>query len=108
SLRRGSLSCRATLRSGHAASRLTTQVRAVLFRRAAWHCWLGRGGGKMPLMDDYRGDFDPDFELARLSRRALVVLAREYMLAAHLQDRAGLPQVLIRHRGDPRQSGASG
>jgi hypothetical protein len=54
----------------------------------------------MPLMDDYRGDFDPDFELARLSRRALVVLAREYMLAAHLQDRAGIPQVLIRHGGD--------
>jgi hypothetical protein len=54
----------------------------------------------MPLMDDYRGEFDPDFHLGRLSRRGLVTLAREYMLAAHLQDRAGIPQVLIRHGPD--------
>lgn len=51
----------------------------------------------MGLLDDYRGDFDPGFDLGKLSRRALVPLAREYMLAAHLQDRAGIPQVLSRH-----------
>lgn len=32
-----------------------------------------------------------------LSRPALAVLAREYQLAAHLQDRAGIPQVMVRH-----------
>ena len=51
----------------------------------------------MHLLEDYSGDFVSDFTLPRLSRRALVLLAREYMLAAHLQDRAGIPQVLIRH-----------
>jgi hypothetical protein len=48
-------------------------------------------------MDDYRGPFDPDFEIGRLSRRALAVLAREYQMSAHLQDRAGIPQVLARY-----------
>src|SRR5262247_2745393 len=48
-------------------------------------------------MDDYRGPFDPQFELGMLSRRALAVLGREYQLAAHLQDRAGIPQVLARY-----------
>ena len=48
-------------------------------------------------MDDYRGPFDPAFHIGRLSRRGLAVLAREYQLAAHLQDRAGIPQVLARH-----------
>lgn len=48
-------------------------------------------------MDDYRAAFDPGFHLARLSRRGLAVLAREFQLAAHLQDRAGIPQVLARH-----------
>ena len=48
-------------------------------------------------MDDYRGPFDPTFHLGHLSRPALAVLAREYQLAAHLQDRAGIPQVLARY-----------
>ena len=48
-------------------------------------------------MDDYRGPFDPQFEVGMLSRRALAVLGREYQLAAHLQDRAGIPQVLARY-----------
>ena len=48
------------------------------------------------LMDDYSGPFDPAFHLGRLSRRALAVLCREYMLAGHLQDRAGMPQVSAR------------
>ena len=48
-------------------------------------------------MDDYRSAFDPGFRLEHLSRRALAVLAREYQLAAHLQDRAGIPQVLARY-----------
>ena len=48
-------------------------------------------------MDDYRRPFDPDFHLGMLSRAALAVLAREYQLCAHLQDRAGIPQVLARY-----------
>src|SRR5713101_2746398 len=48
-------------------------------------------------MDDYRSTFDPGFGLEFLSRPALAVLAREYQLAAHLQDRAGIPQVLARY-----------
>ena len=48
-------------------------------------------------MDDYRSAFDPQFRLAQLSRAALGVLAREYQLAAHLQDRVGVPQVLARY-----------
>lgn len=48
-------------------------------------------------MDDYRGPFDPGFRPASLSRAALAVLAREWQMAAHLQDRAGIPQVLARH-----------
>jgi hypothetical protein len=48
-------------------------------------------------MDDYSGAFDPNFGLANLSRPALAVLAREYQLAAHLQDRAGIPQVMARY-----------
>lgn len=47
-------------------------------------------------MDDYSGSFDPNFSIARLSRSALARLAREYMLAAHLQDRVGMPQLLGR------------
>lgn len=48
-------------------------------------------------MDDRRAPFDPAFRIDRLSRPALAVLAREYQMAAHLQDRAGIPQVLARH-----------
>jgi hypothetical protein len=49
------------------------------------------------MLDDYRRPFDPAFHLGMLSRRALAVLAREYQMAAHLQDRAGIPQVLARY-----------
>jgi hypothetical protein len=55
-------------------------------------------------LDDYRAPFDPTFELGRLSRPALAILAREYQLAAHLQDRAGIPQVLARHGADAMQA----
>jgi hypothetical protein len=48
-------------------------------------------------MDDYSGAFDADFRIEDLSRCALARLAREYQLAAHLQDRAGIPQVLARY-----------
>ncbi len=51
----------------------------------------------MTPMDDYSGPFDPTFHLGMLSRRALTVLGREYQLAAHLQDRVGIPQVLARY-----------
>lgn len=49
------------------------------------------------LLDDYAGPFDPDFELARLSRQALADLGRELLLHGHLQDRVGLPRVLAKH-----------
>jgi hypothetical protein len=48
-------------------------------------------------MDDYCSAFDPAFRIERLSRSRLAMLAREYQLAAHLQDRAGIPQVLARY-----------
>jgi len=48
-------------------------------------------------MDHYGSSFDPTFRLDRLSRPMLAVVAREYQLAAHLQDRAGMPQVLARY-----------
>jgi hypothetical protein len=46
------------------------------------------------LIDDYSGDFEPDFDLTRLSRRALAVLGREWLLHGHLQDRVGMPLIL--------------
>ncbi|MGZ4690059.1 MAG: hypothetical protein ACXVKA_01525 [Acidimicrobiia bacterium] len=52
-------------------------------------------------MDDYSGPFDHDFDLTRLSRRALAVLGREWLLHGHLQDRVGMPLV---HEGRPREA----
>src|SRR6185436_6161576 len=49
------------------------------------------------MLDDYRRPFDPSFHIEMLSRRGLAVLGREYQMAAHLQDRAGIPQVLARY-----------
>jgi hypothetical protein len=54
------------------------------------------------LRDDYAGDFDPDFELSHLSRGALAVLGREYMLSGQLQDRSAMPMVLGRLGVDAR------
>lgn len=48
-------------------------------------------------MNDYRAPFDPTFSIEWLSRQGLAVLGREYQLAAHLQDRAGIPQILARY-----------
>jgi len=48
----------------------------------------------MDLLDDYSGPFEPDFHLTRLSRQALAVLGREWLLHGHLQDRIGMPQVM--------------
>jgi hypothetical protein len=45
------------------------------------------------LVDDYSGAFDPEFDLTALSRRALAVLGREWLLHGHLQDRVGMPLV---------------
>jgi hypothetical protein len=52
-------------------------------------------------VDDYSGAFDPAFDLPRLSRRALAVLGREWLLHGHLQDRVGMPLV---HEGRPREA----
>src|SRR2546423_15150928 len=46
------------------------------------------------LLDDYSGAFEPGFHLTRLSRQALAVLGREWLLHGHLQDRIGMPQVM--------------
>src|SRR5437764_6822579 len=40
--------------------------------------------------NDYSGPFGPDFRYEDLSKEALVRLAREYALVAHLLDRSGL------------------
>ncbi len=50
-----------------------------------------------PLLDDAAGPFDPDLTLASLSRKALAVLGREWLLIGHLQDRVGMPLVLSQH-----------
>jgi hypothetical protein len=47
-------------------------------------------------MDDYGGPFRPDFRLEDLSKEALVTMCREFMLAAHLLDRAIMPAILQR------------
>ncbi|MEU0484034.1 hypothetical protein ABZ260_33230 [Streptosporangium sp. NPDC006013] len=48
----------------------------------------------MTVLPDYSGPFDPGFRLERLSRGALAVLGREWLLHGHLQDRVGVPMVL--------------
>lgn len=48
-------------------------------------------------MEQYAGPFDPQFDLRNLSRSALAVLGREYLLAGHLQDRASMPQLIARY-----------
>jgi hypothetical protein len=45
-------------------------------------------------------DFAPQFDLAQLSRQALAILGREWLLHGHLQDRAGMPLV---HTDRPRE-----
>lgn len=47
-----------------------------------------------PLRDDLSGPFDPDLELADLSRAALGRLGREWLLHGHMQDRVGVPMVM--------------
>jgi hypothetical protein len=53
-------------------------------------------GRDVRLQDDCSGPFDPAFTLADLSRRALAVLGREWLMHGHLQDRVGIPLVLER------------
>ena len=48
--------------------------------------------------DDYRGPFDPDWTLERLSRSALARLCRERMVLSMFHDRALMPHVAI-HAG---------
>lgn len=48
--------------------------------------------------DDYRGPFDPDWTLERLSRTALARLCRERMVLSMFHDRALMPHVAI-HAG---------
>jgi hypothetical protein len=52
--------------------------------------------------DDYSGSFDPDFEIADLSRSALAVLGREYLVHGQLQDRGAMAPVLGRTGLDAR------
>lgn len=47
----------------------------------------------MELVDDYSGPFDPTFSLARLSRKALARLGREYLMMGHVHDRALMPML---------------
>jgi hypothetical protein len=44
-------------------------------------------------LDDYSGPFVAGFDIALLSRKALAVLGREWLLHGHLQDRVGMPLV---------------
>jgi hypothetical protein len=55
-----------------------------------------------PLRSSYAGAFDPTVGLASFSRQALATLGREYLLNGHLQDRVGMPKVVIRHGLEPQ------
>jgi hypothetical protein len=48
-------------------------------------------------LDDYSGDFDPDFDLSRLTKNALARLGREYMFFSHLHDRAIMMIIFCRY-----------
>jgi hypothetical protein len=54
------------------------------------------------LRASYAGSFDPALELAGLSRQALATLGREFLLHGHLQDRVGLPKLVIRFGIEPQ------
>src|SRR5258705_12478207 len=54
------------------------------------------------LLSSYTGAFDPVVTLASFSRQALATLGREYLLNGHLQDRVGMPKVVIRHGLEPQ------
>jgi hypothetical protein len=54
------------------------------------------------LRSDYSGAFDPEVGLQAFSRQALATLGREYLLNGHLQDRVGMPKVVIRHGLEPQ------
>jgi hypothetical protein len=54
------------------------------------------------LRPDYAGPFDPAVSLASFSRQLLATLGREYLLHGHLQDRVGLPKVVIAHGLEPQ------
>jgi hypothetical protein len=55
-----------------------------------------------PLRSDYSGPFDPALSFASFSRQLLATLGREYLLNGHLQDRVGMPKVVIRHGLEPQ------
>ncbi|MDG2308695.1 MAG: hypothetical protein P8R42_29295 [Candidatus Binatia bacterium] len=52
------------------------------------------------LRRNYSGPFDPELTLGSFSRQVLAELGREYLLSGHLQDRAGLPLVMMRFGED--------
>src|SRR6267378_714389 len=54
------------------------------------------------LRDSYAGPFDPEVNLGSFSRQMLATLGREYLLNGHLQDRVGLPKLVIRHGIEPQ------
>ena len=51
---------------------------------------------QMNKLESYKGPFEPDFRLERLTRAALGRLGREYMLFGHLHDRGIMPLVASR------------
>jgi len=50
-----------------------------------------------PLLPSYAGPFDPTIGLGCFSRQALATLGREYLLNGHLQDRVGMPLIVMQH-----------
>src|SRR5260221_8953561 len=55
-------------------------------------------------IDDYSGPFVADFDIAMLSRKALAVLGREWLLHGHLQDRVGMPLVHANRQREEMQN----
>jgi hypothetical protein len=56
------------------------------------------------MTDGYGGPFDPEAQLAMLSRRALASLGREYMLFGHLLNRAALGYVHMKLGAEAREA----
>jgi hypothetical protein len=68
-----------------AEAAITRRVRASRLARLDLPAPMRDGGGGR---DDYRGPFDPDFRLEDLSRAALEVVCREFLVQNHLLVRA--------------------
>ncbi len=77
-----------------APTRAVARARVASFEFDPPDCADGEG------WPDYAGEFDPDFRLERLSRRALVIACKEFALQSQLLARSAMLALAERH-GEP-------